>query len=239
METPIGPQSTVIGTAPPQPTPQTQDSIRGSAPTSNNRTSAPEPTASPTSEQSIMFAPRLSKAPSEVERLGYAIWVSQWADKTEPISAFDPTKPPVATQAELKLLDALVSLRAITASSDDLAAQQHDEMHNPISSTIEDQPKDIAKSLGWRAVTNQPIGDIFTAAGRAESLKEGVLLKAVTPTATTELIGRSRDQLMEQLQRQLDAYERKRNPQMGLLPAPIDPKSMPPAHSTPELQQAR
>jgi hypothetical protein len=242
METPIGTQSTVVGTAPapPQPIPQTQDSVRGSAPTSNNKTSAPVPTAgSATSEQSIMFAPRLSKAPSDVERLGFAIWVSQWAEKTEPVSAFDPTKSPIVTQAELKLLDALVSLRAITASSDDLAAEQHDERDNPISSTIEDQPKDIAKSLGWRVLTDQPIGDLFTLADRVKSLKEGALVEAITPTATTELLGLSRDRLMVQLERQLDAYERKRNPQMGLLPAPIDPKSMPPDRSTPELQQAR
>jgi hypothetical protein len=181
-------------------------------------------------EESLVFAPYLSPKPTDVDRLGFALWVSDWAEKVEPISAFDPAKSPQITPAELKLLEAITELTAIGPSEgDELAVELHDEIHNPVSSEAKDQVKDLAKSLGWRILTRQPIGDLFTWGSRLEALTSipAAILSGITPSATTELMDRSRDELLQKLEQQLTAYERKRDPQMRLMaPAvPVDPKN--------------
>jgi hypothetical protein len=166
-----------------------------------------------------VFAPTLSQKPTDVERLGFALWASDWAEKVEPISAFDPAKSPQITEAELKILEAMTQLRGIgPTAGDELAQELYDEIHYPVSSTAKEQVKDLAKSLGWRILSRQPIGDLFTLGSRLEALTSipSAVLSGITPSATTELMDRSRDELLTKLERQLSAYERKRDPQMGL-----------------------
>jgi hypothetical protein len=253
IETPIGPTVSTIGGegSPSQPVP-IQDGPSSPAHASSDSTAANTQSTLPPADSNISLnaltneaaaleptieSVQLPKNASNVERLGYAIWASEWAEKTAPIAAFDPTKSPAVTPAELKLLDAIVSLRAITsAPEDEQAAEQHDERSNPLSSAIKDNLKDLLKDVGWRVIFRLPIGDLFTLAGRIEALRSQIYKAALAPTATTELIGQSRDALLEKLQNQLDAYLRKRDPQ-SFTRAPAVPSNLTP--QGPTIEPAR
>jgi hypothetical protein len=77
------------------------------------------------------------------EKLRYATRVMGWAERVQPLKDFDPAKLPQLTQAEQKILDALIELDSIKDSKGHkLAVENAEEVEKPIQNFILDQARD-------------------------------------------------------------------------------------------------
>jgi len=83
--------------------------------------------------------------PSNREKLDYAEKVMTWAERFQPVKDFDPGNVPPMTDAELKLLDAMVQVDSVEDTDAHRAAVEYAyTLEHPISTFIGDQAKDKA-----------------------------------------------------------------------------------------------
>jgi ElaB/YqjD/DUF883 family membrane-anchored ribosome-binding protein len=120
--------------------------------------------------RSVMFEPRLAKSPSDMQRYSYANWVNSWAEKTLPLEKFDPDSPYTVSDVELKILDAITTLKPIRDSEDEQAEDQRSERINPLPQLAQDQAFETSKEIWWSLLKHEDAREVFTLAKQLEIL---------------------------------------------------------------------
>ncbi|MGY3581347.1 hypothetical protein ACVIGB_000584 [Bradyrhizobium sp. USDA 4341] len=187
---------------------------------------------------SILYEPWTVENPTDLQRYDFGVRVSRWAQQTLPPVRFDPKTKTTISNVELKLIDAIRSLKTIAPAEDRFAEEENFEQNNPFRELMKGQLEKNGEEIAEHIVKNERLDDLFSEAGQLEIFEGVIFEQAFKSTVTSEGLKRSSELLIKGLEQQLDAYDAQRRKKFPNKPFDVTNLRAVPGHRGPELREA-